>query len=54
MSIYSENLIFFDKDACKVMRLLQQCDLNEQISTAYDLQKNRMNGQILSYAWLLF
>ena len=49
-----KNFIFFDEDACKVMRPLQQRDLNERIGTEYDLQKNRMNGQIISYARLSF
>ena len=49
-----KNFIFFDDDACKVMRPLQQRDLNERIGAEYDLQKNRMNGRILSYARLLF
>ena len=49
-----KNFIFLDEDACKVMHPLQQRDLNERIATEYDLQKNRMNGQILSYARLPF
>ena len=34
------------------MRPLQQRDLNERLGNEYDIQKNRMNGQILSYARL--
>jgi len=50
--LHSQYFIFFDEDVCRVMRPLQQRDLNERLGNEYDIQKNRMNGQILSYARL--
>jgi len=47
-----KNFIFYDMDACKIMRPLRQRDLADRIGNEYDIQKNRMNGQILSYARL--
>ena len=47
-----KNFIFYDKDACKISRPLRQRNLADRIGTEYDIQKNRMNGQILSYARL--
>ena len=47
-----KNFIFFDEDACRIVHPLLQRDLAERIGNEYDIQKNRMNGQILSYARL--
>jgi len=47
-----KNFIFYDEDKVTLIKPLRQRELAARIGTEYDIQKNRMNNQILSYARL--
>ena len=48
-----KNFIFYDEDKGTLSKPLLHRELAARIGTEYDIQKNRMNNQILSYARLI-